>query len=404
MIRDQYLNDPYVIGFKEYLSNLINGNEFNHQYDIANGNTRWINYNRDEVTWRVSTLQEAYAKYYWPSGTNESNASGSFDENIGELDSLSKTIIDSVKGNQNTNSTALDFLIHGIWSNLKGDKLLRFRTSDSVLALYNEAKNDDDGLNNCLLVEIGEFLDLHFANHTLNGLIKLKELPARINKREKLLFASCLNILEWGGVLNKSSIEWLFDKYKRGKLGHCIQLASDLLTSVDDEDVQYYFSKEKNMTNQVFKEHKDNLSGSQQHRYLLMNAGMTKVYSLYCGESVIYDGRVGAALGLLVSRYLASANRSDDPVPETLRFPWGADRKTGVERNPSTETHIFPKLGSSGMHALWNLRANWILSDSLNNRDELWGVKNDAGGKNELQKRMLRAVEAAVFMIGYKVR
>ncbi|WZB76199.1 hypothetical protein WJ972_10270 [Achromobacter insuavis] len=51
-----------------------------------------------------------------------------------------------------------------------------------------------------------------------------------------------------------------------------------------------------------------------------MNAGLTKVFSLLSEQLIIYDGRVGAALGWLVRAFLKSETELLQ-VPEALAFP-----------------------------------------------------------------------------------
>ncbi len=78
---------------------------------------------------------------------------------------------------------------------------------------------------------------------------------------------------------------------------------------------------------------------------LFMNSGYTKVVSLASDPEkplIIYDGRVGAALGHLVT--LAMQKEGFDGVEEQLRFPWGRARTEGVNRNPSNEVIKFPNL------------------------------------------------------------
>ncbi len=125
-----------------------------------------------------------------------------------------------------------------------------------------------------------------------------------------------------------------------------------------------------------------------------MNSAFTKVYSLMNHDYVIYDGRVGAALGLLVTKYLAQGAN----VPNTLRFRWKAGRGGNAahqnRRDPSRFPGEFPQWTTESNHTEWNLKANWLLSDVINNKKTVFGFKGQAA---------LRALEAALFMIGYDV-
>lgn len=128
-----------------------------------------------------------------------------------------------------------------------------------------------------------------------------------------------------------------------------------------------------------------------------MNAGYTKVFSLICENIIIYDGRVGAALGWLVRQFLVSAKPNHfGPVPESLAFLWGSGRG-GHLRNPSVGELNFLRLAnnSHGSQA-WarvNVHASWILQDALSKSSSSWC--SDPYG--------LRKIEAALFMLGYKL-
>ena len=78
---------------------------------------------------------------------------------------------------------------------------------------------------------------------------------------------------------------------------------------------------------------------------LIMNSGFTKVASLASSSShplIIFDGRVGAALGHLVSLAMDEGNYSD--LAASLLFPWGGARTKSVFRNPSNKKIKFPSL------------------------------------------------------------
>lgn len=127
-----------------------------------------------------------------------------------------------------------------------------------------------------------------------------------------------------------------------------------------------------------------------------MNSGWTKYYSLALPDFVIYDGRVGAALGLLVRKYLESLDCRVQPesVPESLSFKWASGRGENY-RNPSSNEYAFSKLSHSrrGMKewANVNVRANWILIEALELAQSDWLSGRDG----------LRKLEASLFMLGY---
>jgi hypothetical protein len=126
-----------------------------------------------------------------------------------------------------------------------------------------------------------------------------------------------------------------------------------------------------------------------------LNAGFVKVYSVLLDHFVIYDGRVGAALGLLVRNFCRQANHPI--VPGALAFAYGAPKeaeqpKERKLRNPSHETLTFPKLRNDPrFHAAQAIRANWLLKAALDAERGAFSPAED--GFHELA--------AALFMIGY---
>jgi hypothetical protein len=133
-----------------------------------------------------------------------------------------------------------------------------------------------------------------------------------------------------------------------------------------------------------------------------MNAGFTKIYSLINDNFIIYDGRVGAALGLLVKQFCLLNGYTS--VPQNLKFAWdeaeAAKGKMGPNRNPSTPTLIFPRLKRGSMWAESNIRANWLLEATLNkvhHKARSWSFCS------QTRFDELRAIEASLFMIGYEV-
>lgn len=131
---------------------------------------------------------------------------------------------------------------------------------------------------------------------------------------------------------------------------------------------------------------------------LLMNSAMTKVYAAADPEQIIiYDGRVGAALGLLVRHWLTS--RKQVQVPAELAFRWGPHATSTSSRNPSVGPLKFQSL--------------YTASTQQSNSVEYWAkLVRDS---NRLLRRVVQILqeqgvavrlldlERALFMIGYRV-
>jgi hypothetical protein len=126
-----------------------------------------------------------------------------------------------------------------------------------------------------------------------------------------------------------------------------------------------------------------------------MNAGFVKIYSLLLDYCVIYDGRVGAALGLLARQFCEATGR--DRVPPRLAFAVGVPREgrkalTPKKRDPSTDQFKCPRLRrDSRFHCEFTMRANWFLKATLDTHPHPFSAGED--GFHELA--------AALFMVGY---
>ena len=183
----------------------------------------------------------------------------------------------------------------------------------------------------------------------------------------------CISILEWGGVRNKNDLR-IYD------IGN---------------EVCKYFQRVK----ERFSE--DISSNDYYYNGLIMNSGFTKLYSFYMEDFIIYDGRLGAALGHLVKLYCQ--DKKIESVPEELLFAWGRGQESKYvssqlnKRNPSVGSLSFPELlNNPRRHTESSIRANWLISMILKNTDSKF---------NKLDKQVqMRALEAALFMIGYKVK
>lgn len=194
-----------------------------------------------------------------------------------------------------------------------------------------------------------------------------KELNKALSeKSEEKTFVAAIRVLEWGQVY-RGSINWLISKYDQGLL---VESINDAVAILKGNDTQ-------------------NLLARFDHVDLRMDSGTTKIFSLASsGNSIIYDDRVGAALGLLVIKYLKMIPEDMRPktVPNELKFM----RSNRHDRNASEADYNFPARGKnpSQIHAQSNLWANWVIQSLLCHVGDQWDA---------------RKLEAALFMIGYRV-
>lgn len=138
-----------------------------------------------------------------------------------------------------------------------------------------------------------------------------------------------------------------------------------------------------------------------------MNSAYTKAYAVMDDRLIIYDGRVGAALGMLARRYLSGVTSTPLSTAAVvdfslIRFPWGSERKYGEryvsaassERNPSSAFYSFPQLRNDNrQHAIWTVRASWLV--------EALGARIRETIDPTISSR---DIEAALFMVGYRVK
>ncbi|MDY0831290.1 hypothetical protein [Pseudomonas sp. SED1] len=191
---------------------------------------------------------------------------------------------------------------------------------------------------------------------------------------------ACLEIFKWGGVARKvtdASRVWVSAKAADGTLCSDLLRAVELLRPTSTQTLEDFDGKN-----------------------LLMNSAMTKVYAAAApGEIIIYDGRVGAALGLLARHWAP-----DGQVPSDLAFRWGPNVKTqgkNIEtRDPSWGPFRFLQLyravaGEPSPTRLWAdlvQITNRILAHVI-------VVLREQGHSVELLD-----LERALFMIGFDVR
>lgn len=139
------------------------------------------------------------------------------------------------------------------------------------------------------------------------------------------------------------------------------------------------------------------LTGKDLQRFngsdLFMNSGYTKVVSLASDPKsplIIYDGRVGAALGHLVT--LAMNEGGYRELESELLFPWGEAKTKGINRNPSNDVIKFPRLFAGA-----KIKKNFRHAEAMHISSK---ILNQVSNRLSITPREL---EAALFMWGYAV-
>jgi hypothetical protein len=172
-------------------------------------------------------------------------------------------------------------------------------------------------------------------------------------------------IMHWGGVDNKHRQKRTFEWIERNaegicaKLSHAIDLIKDERASLDPFD------------------------GVD----LMMNTTMTKIISLADPEQklVIYDGRVGGALGFFVARFAEEREIHQYDVANQLLF--AVDREP--KRSPETKRIHFPALFGKARDRCHASMVRWA-------SQLIWQVAKEC-------RATPREIEAALFMWGYNV-
>lgn len=214
------------------------------------------------------------------------------------------------------------------------------------------------------------------TQHTVSRLSKKLNL-AIDTKDEHLMLQAALSILEWGQVY-RGCIDWLLTHSESNRLIGAITDSSKIIDgtlSCTTDDFISLFDR-----GGVYR----------------CNSGTTKIFSLCSNKSIIYDGRVACAIGMLVHDFL---KENQIPfVPEDLNFLMDATQRntskyTSPEYSFSSKTDI---VNAPLNQAISNLKINLILQKLIQNSGA------SILGFASTQDKM-RAIEASMFMIGYEV-
>ncbi|MGB8606710.1 hypothetical protein [Bradyrhizobium sp.] len=172
-------------------------------------------------------------------------------------------------------------------------------------------------------------------------------------------------IMHWGGVDNRHRQKRTFEWIERNadeisaKLSNAVNLIKDDRASLDSFD------------------------GVN----LIMNSTMTKIVSLADPEQrlVIYDGRIGGALGFFVARFTEEREIHQYDVADQLLF--AVDRE--AKRSPETKRIHFPALFGKTRDRCHASMVRWA-------SQLIWQVAKECQASP-------REIEAALFMWGYNV-
>lgn len=133
-----------------------------------------------------------------------------------------------------------------------------------------------------------------------------------------------------------------------------------------------------------------------------INSGFTKLYFLLIDDFMMYDGRVGAALGLMVRKFCEENDLYQ--IPRLLQFSYGPGRESrgsSNRRDPSLGPYKFSQISfNPRRHLQDNIKASWLLKAVADNTKSRFSRLPQVPPLNE----RLTALQSALFMIGYDVR
>ena len=228
------------------------------------------------------------------------------------------------------------------------------------------------------------------SERTLNEIKEHLKTSIIDQDQEKTLNA-CKMVLDWGGVLRrgrkgKTNEDKLIDINKRFGLVNYLNKAQELLNPNTASTTNYFEIHDQQKKCSI----------------LIMNSGFTKIYSILVENFIIYDGRVGAGLGLLLSQF---KKQSPDTNVDVLMFAYGNAANSAkclnnnMRRNPTEANLYFSNLfqgqsqeQKSIKHIQNNLKASWLIDEIIKKLPDNSGF---SGANNPA-----RALEAALFMIG----
>jgi len=224
-----------------------------------------------------------------------------------------------------------------------------------------------------------EWKDKNFYENQIILNAYSEEIKKRIEENDKdKVIQSCENILAWGGVLgnsergNKRKLNGLNNRIDPNNPNNRLNIIDYLknvrghlrIESCEDESIYY----------------------STIH----CNSGFSKIYSTIVDNFIIYDSRVSCALCYLIKLYKEENLLGE--IPESLKFAYSVGRSEN--RNPDLNGLNFKKLYPYN-YLKYNIIASWLLKLILE--------KTETRFNNLDENIQLRALESALFMIGYKI-
>lgn len=213
--------------------------------------------------------------------------------------------------------------------------------------------------------------------HQVIGHLSKKINHAIDTKDEHLMLQTALSILDWGQVY-RGCIDWLLIHSENQQLVRAITYSSKVIDgtlTIPANDFALLFDR------------------GGKYR---CNSGTTKIFSLCSKKSIIYDGRVACAIGMLVHDFLIE--NQIPHIPKDLNFLMDAAQRN-TSKYTSAAYSFASKVDSANAlfnQAVSNLKINLILQKLIHNS------KDSILGFSEAQQKM-RAIEASMFMIGYEV-
>jgi len=266
-------------------------------------------------------------------------------------------------------SEFVDYLAHS-WGNSENHWYKIPKGNRCYTSLKNRGRFEVNSLSDCLSKYCWNGNDYSTNAQVLDAL-ENKLLRALRKDNTPCIKEICVQILNWGGVKYKNNItgKWLDENTSNKCLGRKIVDALTLLSEPGKP------------------------LGRFDGHDLIMNSGITKIISLAANDTklIIYDGRVGAALGDLA--ILAMQSHNFNALDAKLEFRWRNSRSYN-KPNPRDPSRANVKLGTL-------FRGKYKHKAHAESMQYGSYVARKVAAKLSIP---VREFEAALFMWGYDVR
>ena len=211
-----------------------------------------------------------------------------------------------------------------------------------------------------------------YNSNKLNNFIKIYNF-GNTNSDKEVIKCFCELVFTWGGVVN-GNYDYVnkINKY----LNKLDNIDSELKRGIAGLDPNIFVT-------------------SRPIKGIRLNSGFTKIYSLLINDFIIYDSRVAQSICYLIDQYCSANGIPKVPNILYLNIPPRKGEGSGTFKDLLNSNKFGKINGSDKKFQVSNLKASWILKEVLDRNP------NSQFRALVPVNSQLRALEAALFMIGY---